>query len=326
MISVRAASRIHFGLLAFGASAETVYGGAGLMVEDPWLEVFAEPSDTFAAAGPHAERLGRLARSWSEYFDTSLPDLRLSTQGPMRDHVGMGFGTQLGLAVARVLCHAGGITATLPQWVASVRRGKRSAVGSHGFVRGGFLFEPGQSPEGDFPPLQYHRPVPQQWRVLLATQRGLRGCHGEQENQGFAGLPPVPREVTAKLRQLIEQGMIPALEADNCRAFGEAVYQYGYEAGGCYLPIQGARYAGPVCCRLVEQLRRLGIAGVGQSSWGPTIFGICANAAEAEEAAQRLRTSWTEEQLEIRISPPANRGATLYDTATTANLNPCRPS
>ncbi|MEX1039779.1 MAG: hypothetical protein WDZ51_04065 [Pirellulaceae bacterium] len=326
MIAVRVASRIHFGLLSFGASADTLYGGAGIMVNDPWLEVQGRPSDAFQAEGPHAEQINRVADAWSTYFGTAPPPLLVSTAGLMRDHVGLGFGTQLGLAVAKLLSHGAGIEATLPQLVASAARGRRSAVGSHGFAQGGFLYERGQSAEGEFPPLAYQRPLPEAWRMVLATQRGVRGCHGEQENQGFSTLPPVPAEVTQRLKGLIEEGMIPALKAADCRAFGEAVTEYGYVAGGCYLPIQSERYAGPVCCRLVEQMRGLGIAGVGQSSWGPTIFGICTSAAEAESAAEALRRDWSAQEMEIMVTAPANQGAILHEPAGEANLKNIKTS
>lgn len=323
---MRVASRIHFGLLSFGASADTLYGGAGIMVQDPWLEVRGLRGDVFQAEGSHAERIGRVADAWSSYFNTSPPPLVVSTAGSMRDHVGLGFGTQLGLAVAKLLSQVAGIDATLPELVASAGRGRRSAVGSHGFAQGGFLYERGQSAKGDFPPLAYHRPLPDAWRIVLATQRGVRGCHGEQENQGFFNLPPVPLEVTRRLKGLIEDRMIPALEAGDCQTFGEAVTEYGYEAGGCYLPIQPERYAGPVCCRLVEQMRELGIAGVGQSSWGPTIFGICASAAQAESAAAALRRDWSADAMEIQVTAPANQGATLHESASEANLKNVKTS
>jgi len=161
---------------------------------------------------------------------------------------------------------------------------------------------------------------------VLATQRGVRGCHGEQETQGFSDLPPVPIEVTQRLKGLIEQRMIPALEAADCEAFGEAVTEYGYVAGGCYLPIQPERYAGPVCCQLVEQMRGLGIAGVGQSSWGPTIFGICESAAEAQSAAEALRLDWSDDEMEILVTAPANHGATLHESASEANLKNVKTS
>ncbi|MEX0794066.1 MAG: hypothetical protein WD045_13095 [Pirellulaceae bacterium] len=326
MIAVRVASRIHFGLLSFGASADTLYGGAGIMVNDPWLEVQARPSGAFQAEGSHAERINGVADTWSTYFGTLLPPLIVQTAGSMRDHVGLGFGTQLGLAVAKLLSHVAGIDAALPQLVASAARGRRSAVGSHGFAQGGFLYEQGQSLEGEFPPLAYQRPLPEEWRIVLATQRGVRGCHGEQENQGFSALPPVPAEVTQRLKGLIEEGMIPALEAADCQAFGAAVTEYGYVAGGCYLPIQPERYAGPICCRLVEQMRGLGIAGVGQSSWGPTIFGICASAEQAESAAEALRQDWSAQEMEILVTAPANHGATLHDPAHEANLKNIKTS
>ena len=132
--------------------------------------------------------------------------------------------------------------------------------------------------------------------------------------------------MTTRLKGLLEERMLPALAEADCRAFGESVTEYGYVAGGCYRPIQPERYAGPICCRLVEQMRAMGIAGVGQSSWGPTIFGICASAAEAESTAEALRQDWSASEMEILVTAPANLGATLHDSAGEANLKNVKTS
>ena len=99
-------SRLHFGLFGWGPDTPRQFGGVGLMVDDPGLEIIVEPSERWEATGPLADRALSLAHDVAE---------RLAPEGhetgPMRirivrapdAHVGLGVGTQLSLAVARAL-------------------------------------------------------------------------------------------------------------------------------------------------------------------------------------------------------------------------------
>ncbi len=47
----------------------------------------------------------------------------------------------------------------------------------------------------------------------------------------------------------------------------------------------------PRAAPLVEALEALGVGAVGQSSWGPTVYGIVAGPERAAEVADRLRAA-----------------------------------
>src|SRR5207237_1744689 len=94
----------------------------------------------WSAQGVLAERALEVARRFAQ---TLSPDQvhpqRLVIHGAAPEHVGVGTGTQLSLAVARALSMAHGLpnldALELPQ---RAGRGRRSGVGVHGFVQGGF--------------------------------------------------------------------------------------------------------------------------------------------------------------------------------------------
>ena len=75
--------------------------------------------------------------------------------------------------------------------------------------------------------------------------------------------------------------MLPAIERADCSAFGDALYEFGRLAGECFAAAQGGPFANAFNERLVEAIRGYGVAGVGQSSWGPTVFAVVANETEA---------------------------------------------
>ena len=61
---IRTASRLHFGLLSFGQTERRQFGGVGLMVQRPGLELSAAPAEEFSVEGPAAERIWAFARQW----------------------------------------------------------------------------------------------------------------------------------------------------------------------------------------------------------------------------------------------------------------------
>src|SRR5207248_291616 len=59
-----------------------------------------------------------------------------------------------------------------------VGRGRRSALGIHGFAQGGFLVEAGKRSADGVAPLVARMAFPDAWRVLLVIPRDLQGDYG----------------------------------------------------------------------------------------------------------------------------------------------------
>jgi beta-RFAP synthase len=200
---------------------------------------------------------------------------RLVIEHAPAEHTGLGVGTQLGLAVAKAVAVESGHS-DWPAAELAVRagRGERSAVGVHGFDRGGLIVEGGKLPGEAISPLVARLPFPADWAVLLFTPAGAGAWHGGAERQAFAHLTgPGPAE-TETLCRLVLTGLLPAVTSADFDAFGEAVYELNARAGDAFAAAQGGRYAGPAVAALVARLRSLGVKGVGQSSWGPTVFAV----------------------------------------------------
>ena len=161
MARVRTASRLHFGLLSLAGQTQAwpdargrallparSFGGVGLMVDRPGVEVSAAPAEEWSAEGPLAGRAlefaRRFARSWRDETGEEVPPRRLVVGRSAPEHAGLGTGTQLGLAVGRLLASACGLAMSAPELARRVGRGGRSALGVHGFERGGLLVEAGK--------------------------------------------------------------------------------------------------------------------------------------------------------------------------------------
>lgn len=317
MIRVQTGSRLHLGLFCPAGGAARRYGGVGLMVQSPGLALRAEPAATWSAQGPLAERAlevaGQVARS-ATVAGRPGPALRLCIEHAAAEHAGLGTGTQLGLAVARAVALAWGLSADLLTQARWSGRGRRSGVGLYGFEQGGLIVDAGQPAAGGLPTLAARAPVPQGWRFVLARpcgpRTGAEGLHGTGEGEAFGRLG-TDSKAQARIDALCRialLGLLPAARESDLSAFGEAVFEFNRKAGEAFEPVQGGVYAGPVAAGLVALLRARGALGVGQSSWGPTVFAVVGDADEASSLAQRVEAH-APAPVEVIVTPALNEGA-----------------
>ena len=310
-VHVHAPSRLHFGMFSFGYIDRPQFGGVGVMIEPPAIDVAISPAATFTAGGEHTNRVERFAAAIAANWKlTALPCCEIHVSAPP-DHVGLGVGTQLGLAVAvglrRFLELPELSTEKLAQ---SVGRGTRSAVGTYGFQSGGLIVDAGKKSGALLGTMARRVAVPAEWRFVLVRCLAIgRGLAGVSEADAFARLPGVLQSVTDELWRIANSEMLPAIERSDCDAFGEAVYRFNLLAGECFALLQGGPFANADTAKLVDMLRSQGVAGVGQSSWGPTVFAITAGDAEAQSLAERLRAHLLPTEYDITIARPNNTGA-----------------
>ncbi len=312
-ILVRTPGRLHFGLLGFGNPNARQFGGVGTMVDRPGVELRGRASDSFSIIGPLDDRVRSAALRWAEStsHDGELK-CELELLHAPRLHAGLGVGTQLALAVAAALNALFDHECETPEELAlSVGRGLRSAVGTHGFVGGGLIAEQGKLPSESVSALVERVALPAEWRFVLITPTEQLGLHGEHEQSAFDDLPPVPAATTEELTATMNDRIVPAAKAHDFAAFSDAVYDFGFLAGSCFESIQGSAYNGAKLTELVNRLRSHGVRGVGQSSWGPTIFAICEDESSAAQLVKDMHAAAWCAGSETVIAKPNNCGASV---------------
>ncbi|MGL6097240.1 MAG: beta-ribofuranosylaminobenzene 5'-phosphate synthase family protein [Fimbriiglobus sp.] len=325
MTRVVAPSRLHFGLLHVPVPGLThwpdglpvrAFGGLGLMIDQPGLEVRAEPADEWAAAGPHADRALGFARQIVEARPSWFGRLRfrVNVVHAPPEHVGLGVGTQLGLAVARAVTESAGVkNLSGPDLAAGVGRGGRSAVGVHGFDRGGFVFDCGR-PLGDgLSTLAGRYDFPRDWWVVVCYPQAGSGWSGAAERAAFAR----PRSIDAALRlterlvRLAAVGVVPALLEEDYPAFAGALYEYNRIAGEPFASDQGGTYSSPEVAELVRRFRQdWHVPGVGQSSWGPAVFAVVPGYERAHHLCEQVRAGYPD-GLRLVACPANSTGAVV---------------
>ncbi len=327
MIEVRAPSRLHFGLLALHPAAPRQFGGVGVMVEQPALHLRLRAAQGVRVDGPLAARVLRYAETLlaNRELNLPLPGVTIDVLSAPPEHVGLGSGTQLAVATARgllALCAREDVT---NQHLARLLgRGKRSAIGLNGFSTGGLLVDGGKTDEEGIAPVVARLPICPDWRFVLVTPRSLRGLHGPSEMQAFRHLPPMPLETTADLCHEVLLTLLPAVAEHDVVRFGQAVYALNRRVGECFAAAQGGVYAGPLLQEVVTFVRSQGIEGVGQSSWGPTLFAVTRDADEAAGLAGMIRTRFAFAPDEVIITSANNDGATIRAAGREPAIRPAR--
>ena len=286
---VEAPARLHFGVLDLRGDLGRRFGGIGAAVPAPSLLLEARPAPSLTAEGPDAARVLEFAHRFAAHHTVELR-VGFRVHHAIPSHAGLGSGTQLALAVARAAAELTGLPTEVAALARAVDRGVRSGVGTWTFAHGGFVLEGGRADHADgVAPLLAHLAFPAAWRCIVAVPQGKPGLAGDQEAAAFARLPaPDAREVE-QVAHLVLMQLLPALAEGDLVGFGTALGEVQRITGGWFAPAQGGVFAPGATRELVERLREWGAVGVGQSSWGPAVYGIVGEAAAARVLAGRVR-------------------------------------
>ena len=308
-VVVRAPNRLHFGLFALAGASGRQFGGVGAMVSQPGLQMRFSRAARWHADGPLAPRIETAAERWCSFHDRGRPACSIVVKDAPSVHVGLGVGTQLALSLAAGLSAFCGLPAGAPQELAlSVGRGLRSAVGTYGFALGGLVVERGKLPGEPISTLDTRLALPEPWRFVLVRPLEARGLCGELESAAM-DQTLVPADATQQLITEVRDQLVPAVARADFEAFATSLGRYCRQAGGFYVRQQGGIYNGPILTALAERIKSWGHEGVGQSSWGPTLFVAQRDADAARALAERLRREWSGPELDVVVAEPNNSGA-----------------
>lgn len=299
------------------------------MIDVPGDHLKLSSADRDTVIAPSEECRGRIEHFLAVYRSrcpqkTGERPCRIELDRVIPEHAGFGSGTQLGMAVAQALSiHAGERDVPAEVLAERVGRGARSALGIHGFQQGGLLVDAGKAPGTSVAPLVARVAFPDSWRFVLITPRNCTGVSGEAERDAFAELPGMQKRTTDALCGIVVRSLLPAAIEADFQEFGEAVYRFGQIVGDYFAPAQGGIYADRRMEELVGHLRSAGIRGVGQTSWGPTIFALCEDTQQAEQLKRDLADRPPAIDCHLRIAAPRNRGACIDSAPASPSAPVC---
>jgi beta-RFAP synthase len=288
-VFVEADARLHFGVLDLRGSLGRWFGGIGAAVSAPSVLVSAAPAEALEVTGEDAPRAAEYARRFLAYHRVSR-GVRLHVHRALPPHSGLGSGTQLALSVGRAIGAVLGITTEVRALARAVGRASRSAIGTWTFARGGFVLEGGRRQgDAEIAPLIARLSLPDSWRCVLVVPAAKAGLNGPAEDAAFAELPPPSEHDVGRVAHLVLMGLLPAIVDSDLAGFGTALTEIQRVTGRWFASVQGGMFSRGPSEEAVRQMIQWGVPGVGQSSWGPAVYGIVDGEEAARVLADRLR-------------------------------------
>ena len=307
--TVTTTARLHFGFLDPSGRSGRPFGSFGLSLDRPRTRLVLRRAERFAVSGPEQERALRYLREIAASCGVEESyDLRIEEAIP--PHAGLGSGTQLALAVGSAFAALERLSLEPQQIAARLGRGARSGIGIATFAQGGAVLDGGPL-DGRLPKLLRRLSFPSPWRVLLIFDEKASGLAGAGETAAFATLPDFPPREIEALDRRITQGALPALAASDFSTFCQHLGYLQARMGAYFAPLQGGAYASPRVSDALAWLRNEGVAGLGQSSWGPTGFALTSTQREGEDLLDRLRTQFKHPGLSFALAQGRNEGAKI---------------
>lgn len=301
-VRVISPARLHFGLVNPFNRDMRLYVGAGVAIKAPSTVVEVSESEELVVTGCRSEEvLGKLR---------SLRNLGIELRGKVNiekcipKHVGLGSTTQLVLSVLRGLLEVNEIRADIISIARELGVGAISGVGTYAFLYGGFVVDAGKKRPGEFPRLLLRLEFPEDWYFVLLIPGG-RGLAEEEERAFFEAPIGVDRALVWKASYHLFNELVPAIIERDFDSFARALAQLQETVGMMFREYQGGVFA-IYSQKAISFLREHGVVGVGQSSWGPAVYGVVNDIKEAERIAELARREGIGEAI---VTTSNNEGA-----------------
>ena len=162
------------------------------------------------------------------------------------EHVGLGSGTQLALAIAASISRLFNVEGSIHEFAVAMGRTAQSGVGTAVFEQGGLVVDAGKNtkdPTKKIIPLICREPFPDEWRFVVAIPNVKKGLANEAEASAFKQLPPMTPEAVGKICRLTMMKLLPAVAEKDIKSFGEAMTQIQCIVGDSFAQAQGGRYS-----------------------------------------------------------------------------------
>lgn len=321
MVTVQTGPRLHIGFQNLSLAHDRLYGGIGLAVDAPRLSIEVSTAETLDCQD---DTVRPYAQKAIENLD--VPGARIVVGERYDRHVGLGSGTQLALSCLVGIASAYDIRVDPRAAAPELGRGGRSGVGVATFQNGGFVVDAGHRTERfttsppdpgnwEVPAPIVSRPLPEDWRFVVVTPTATEGRSGSAEDSSMqSAVDGANPTVADDIATVVTRQLLPAIAEETIGEFGAAIERIGRLNGTWYADEQGGLYR-PPAGEIIEQLSKSeGIFGAGQSSWGPTVYGVT-DKSRSEEAKTVASAALDDAELGgvVRVVEPRNTGFSVTE-------------
>lgn len=310
-VSVTAPARLHMGFFDLSGSLGRHFGSIGMALNEINTCLTLTAAEQLTVVGPIAERAKRCTQKLCAAMQ--VPEaLAITITSAIPEHIGLGSGTQLSLAIGSALNAYYNLGLNVRDIAQMTGRGARSGIGIGVFEQGGLVVDGGRGEQTTTPPMISHMIIPDEWRFILAFDDRGQGLHGSQEVAAFKELPPFSQQEAARLCYLLLMQGLPAIAENDIKLFGDVISQLQLSVGEHFSSVQGGVFTSSEVAEAMAWLEQQGAVCIGQTSWGPTGFCAVSSQTRAEQLVTELNTRYqSETHLAFAVVTANNNPATV---------------
>lgn len=283
-VSVKAGYRIHMGFYRFLDSPFT-YGSLGAAIEIPQFTLTAKECDKLSVEA-NSEYAKELIKNVSDYL--GVRDVCISLSGYVRHHVGLGSTTRIVMAALTAITTLKRMDVDIIDSAFKLGRGKVSSVGVYSFMYGNLVIDTGfrvdKSSSGRPKPLAIIS-IPRDWYVIVAIPEDKTGLKEDEENKILRNVEVFHDQ--GKLYRYVVMLMTAAMHRD-FNLFSESLRNIQLLTGKYFSKYQGGIFCCDTSQDIIKIMEESGIRGIGQSSWGPAVYGFTNSYLKAVEVRNNI--------------------------------------
>ena len=290
MIKITCYCRINFGLIDLSEKPYRIDGSHGiytnLVLGEVEMKTIDTDCDIIDTNDSNIKRYKQVILNCKQYIGKYTESIYIKINNLIGVHKGVGSGTQLSMAIVECFNQTYDLNLSIDQKAFLALSGGTSSIGVYCFSNGGYLVDAGRlypkeknivGPGEIFcfdslPPLVTRIEAPS-WYVCILIPQKLKEINGDDEKNLFDLFTPIPNNQVNEICMWILKGIIPSITTNNIYSFGfciEKIMSLGFKK-------KEIDTRGTVISDRIRVLKRLGLKGVGMSSFGPTVFGFIDN-------------------------------------------------
>lgn len=319
IVRIKTSSRLHLGFMDLNGNLGRRYGSIGVSLSAPCTEISVQKHSHLAiqnATEYLAQRLTACVQDFAKHYQIN-PNVLIQVHNSIPEHKGLGSGTQIALAISTALVHTYGIKATARDLSSVLGRGKRSSIGLQSFEHGGLIIDSGKkldhngTPISDPPETLFRFDFPDEWKFVVIVPEEKQGLSGEQEKKAIGKLKP-SKEISEKICRMVMMQLLPSFMSRDIDKFGNSLTELDRQTGLFFKPVQGGIYSEKLSYTLIEHLLASGAYGAGQSSWGPTVYGLTLK-EDSDLLADKMRVYLEKNKVKgsVMVASVCNLGADI---------------
>ncbi|GAB6944317.1 beta-ribofuranosylaminobenzene 5'-phosphate synthase family protein [Vulcanisaeta sp. JCM 14467] len=329
-VVVEASARLHLGFYNF-LEDNIAYGSIGVSIEVPKISItvsILKDSQLIIVNKTDIEVndiIDNVIKKVRDSVNKELPGLKINITEAIPRHVGLGSTTQMSLAIGAAIMRLLNKQIKIRELAVILGRGRDSGIGIASFERGGFIVDSGRRlplnstrvelPKSinDLPYPIFRVKVPNDWYFLVFIPKQRIGLDELAERKAMDVPSSLPKELKYELYKLLLLYLIPSITMNDIKTFGNALTKIQALVGQYFSKYQGGIY----CCDetefVIKSLLRHGAYGAGQSSWGPTAYGIIKGQRQAMKVLSNVRKDIEKKGYDMLyfVTKARNRGAII---------------